>query len=174
MEKTLAASIALSLMLAAASPQAMEGMDHAQAPCVAASLPAGMEGWSRRTPVAAGASATTATPLPIGEGATATLLPMPGVAYAVRPGKAGEPTGHGGLFAFTVPTAGRYRVALGSGGWIDVVSGGMPVASAAHAHGPACTDVRKMVDFDLRPGRHLLQIAGGGSATLPLMVSRLP
>jgi len=34
--------------------------------------------------------------------------------------------------------------------------------------------VRKMVDFDLQPGRYLLQVAGNASATLPLMVARMP
>jgi hypothetical protein len=31
-----------------------------------------------------------------------------------------------------------------------------------------------MVDFDLQPGRYLLQIAGNGTVQLPLMVTKLP
>ena len=176
MEKTLAVTILLSLLLAAAPAQAMEGMDHAQAACPAtpAALPAGLEGWTRQAAVRAGASAARATPLSIGTAVVATLLPTPKLAYAMRPEKPGGSVSSGGLFAFAVPAAGRYRVALGSAAWIDVLSGTMPVSSVAHGHGPDCSGIRKMVDFDLQPGHYLLQVAGNGSATLPLMVSRVP
>lgn len=165
-----------SLLLAAAPSQATKVTDHAAAACPAtpATPPAELRGWARRTPVRAGATAARATVLPVGEGAVATLLPTPKVTYAVRPEKPGGSASSGGLFAFTVPTAGRYRVALGAAAWVDVVTGGTPAASVAHGHGPDCTGVRKMVDFDLRPGRYLLQVAGNGSTTLPLMVARLP
>ena len=170
------ATILLSLLLAAAPSQAMAGMDHAAAPCPAtpAPPPSELQGWTRKTPVRAGATVASATTLPVGQGATATLLPTPKVAYAVRPEKPGGTVSSGGLFAFTAPAAGRYRVALGSGAWIDVLSGKTPVVSVAHGHGPDCSGVRKMVDFDLSPGRYLLQVAGNGSSTLPLMVARLP
>lgn len=170
------ATFLLPLLLAAASPQAMDGMDHKPAACPAtpAPLPAGLEGWSRKTPVRAGATAARATMLTIGQGAVASLLPTPKVTYDVRPEKPGGSVSSGGLFAFTIATAGRYRVALGSGAWIDVLTGTTPAVSVSHGHGPDCTGVRKMVDFDLQPGRYLLQIAGNGSATLPLMVARVP
>lgn len=89
------------------------------------------------------------------------------------PEKPGEPASNGGIFTFNVPTAGRYRIALGAGAWIDVLKGAVPAASVAHAHGPACSTIRKMVDFKLQPGRYLLQIAGSSAATLPMMVSRV-
>nr|WP_179220809.1 hypothetical protein [Sphingomonas laterariae] len=44
----------------------------------------------------------------------------------------------------------------------------------ATAHGPACSGVRKMVDFRLKAGRHVLQIAGSASPAIALMVTRLP
>ncbi len=172
----MAATVLLSLLLAAAPAPAMEGMDHAQIACPAtpAPLPAGLERWSGQTPVRAGASAAPATPLSVGEAVVATLLPTPRVAYAMRPEKPGGSVSSGGLFAFAVPAAGRYRVALGSAAWIDVLSGTVPATSVAHGHGPDCSGIRKMVDFDLQPGRYLLQVAGNGSATLPLMVARVP
>lgn len=139
-----------------------------------AALPAGMEGWARTMSVRAAAKASTATSLHVGVGALATLLPTPKVAYVVPPDKPGAPASSGGIFAFAVSTAGRYRVALGSGAWIDVLHGKTPVVSVAHGHGPACSTVRKMVDFDLQPGRYLLQVAGSNTATLAMMVSRLP
>jgi hypothetical protein len=132
-----------------------------------------MSGWAKAKPANAAARSETATLVPIGTGITATLLPTARVAYAVRPGKPGGPGSNGGIFAFVVPAAGRYRVAVGSGVWIDVLRGTTPVTSVAHAHGPRCSAVRKMVDFDLQPGRYVLQIAGSGPATLSMMVSRL-
>lgn len=172
----MAATFLLSLMLAAAPQQAMAGMDHPAPSCAAttATLPAELQGWSRKTPVRAGATAARATTLPIGQGTVATLLATPKITYAVRPEKPGGSVSSGGLFTFTVSDPGRYRVALGSGAWIDVLAGTTPAVSVAHGHGPDCTGVRKMVDFDLQPGRYLLQVAGNGSATLPLMVARLP
>jgi len=124
--------------------------------------------------VRAGDRAVSAPVLPLGTDVTAALLPTPRVAYPVPPAKPGATGTSGGLFAFAVPAAGRYRVALGSGVWVDVLSGTTPVASAAHGHGPECSGVRKPVDFDLTPGRHLLQVAGAAAATLRLTVSRAP
>ena len=71
---------------------------------------------------------------------------------------------------------------LGSAAWIDVLrdptlgTSGVapPIPSVAHAHGPDCTGLRKMVDFDLMPGRHLLQVVGNSTAVLPMMVVWMP
>ena len=165
----------LPLFLLAAAAPAMQAAPQARPACPAtpAPLPAGLKGWARRQPVRAAGTARTATVLPVGSGVAATLLPSVGIAYAAplrKPDRAGA---SGGLFAFTVATAGRYRVALGAGAWVDVLSGATVIASAAHGHGPDCSGVRKMVDFDLKPGRYILQIAGSDMAELPMMVARL-
>ena len=176
MEKTLLAMMLIPLLALAVAPQVMPAMDHPTVTCpaTAVQLPAGLEGWTRKQPVRAGATAKVATTLPLGVGVSATLLLTPKIAYAVRREKPGGSISSGGIFAFTVPVAGRYRVALGAGAWIDVLSGTTPATSVSHGHGPDCTGVRKMVDFDLKPGRYLLQVAGNASATLPLMVARMP
>ena len=112
-----------------------------------------------------------ATPITIGTAMTATLLPTGQLRYAAKPGKDAPPASSGGLFAFTVEAAGRYRVALGAGAWVDVIGGGAALASVAHGHGPACSSIRKIVQFDLKPGRYLLQIAGSPAASVPVMVA---
>ena len=162
----------------------MSSMGHAEVACPATPvpLPSGLEGWVRKQPVRAGDTARTATILPLGSGVTATLLPTPQVTYAVHAKKPGGPASSGGMFAFTVPARGRYRVVLSSAAWIDVLrdstlgTSGVapPIPSVAHAHGPDCTGLRKMVDFDLMPGRHLLQVVGNSTAVLPMMVVRMP
>ena len=59
-------------------------------------------------------------------------------------------------------------------GRLDLLKGKKPIASTAHGHGPICTGIRKMVDFPLERGRHVLQIAGSPGSTIPVMVARLP
>lgn len=166
----------------------MPSMDHTEVVCPATPvpLPSGLEEWVRKQPVGAGDTARTATILPLGSGVTATLLPTPQITYAVHAKKPGGPASSGGMFAFTVPARGRYRVVLGSAAWIDVLrdstlgTSGVappiqsPIPSVAHAHGPDCTGLRKMVDFDLMPGRYLLQVVGNSTAVLPMMVVRMP
>lgn len=140
-------------------------------PCTPPPLPADLAGWQQGSPVVAGATGTGAPMLPVGRGARATLVANDSVRYARQPDKPGATDTFGGLLAFTVARAGRYRVALGAGAWIDVVLGDRAFASVAHDHGPACSPIRKIVDFDLAPGRYLLQIAGSRTRELPLMVA---
>lgn len=136
--------------------------------------PAEMSGWASPRPVGAGRNTARATILTPGVAVSARLSSTRDVRYAVRPEKPGGSVSYGGVFAFTVAAPGRYRIALGSGAWIDVLANGKPATSVAHGHGPACTGIRKMVDFDLAAGHYVLQVAGNGTANLPLMVAKLP
>ncbi|KQX25910.1 homogentisate 1,2-dioxygenase [Sphingomonas sp. Root50] len=138
--------------------------------------PAEMAGWTGRTPLVAASDAgqLSMATLAIGRGVDAALSPTADMRYVVRPEKPGGSVSHGGLFGFTIAAAGTYRIAIGSGAWIDVLREGKAVESTAHGHGPACSGIRKMVDFTLRPGRYVLQIAANGSPTLPLLLTRLP
>ena len=109
----------------------------------------------------------------VGSFARAMLLPAASVTLPVAPGKPAAAGTSSGVFAFEAPAAGRYRVALGAPAWLDVVRGGKALTSVTHGHGPACTGIRKTVDFDLKPGRHLLQIVGSPTPGIDLMVVRL-
>lgn len=161
----------LATLIALSLPQAVSTPRDEACPPTPIGLPRGMEGWGRPTAITAASTAARPALLTPGVAVRATLLPTADVTYAVRPAKPGAASSHGGVFAFDVARAGRYRVALGSGAWIDVLRGTSPVASATHGHGPACSTIRKMVDFDLKPGRHLLQIAGSEPAAVTLMVT---
>ena len=68
-----------------------------------------------------------------------------------------------------VKKAGRLVVALDGGAWIDLVHEGAIVKSVTHGHGPACSGIRKMVEFDVTPGRYLLQIANAPSDKIRAM-----
>jgi hypothetical protein len=142
----------------------------------AATLPPALAAWPTRGPlIATGkASALKSAALVVGSPVDATLGSTADIQYVTRPEKPGGSVSYGGLFSFTIKDAGTYRVALGSGAWIDVLKGKAAMASVAHGHGPDCSGIRKMVDFRLSPGRYTLQIAANGEQTLPLMIARLP
>jgi len=156
---------AMLLQVAGAAPDACPAI---------VSPPAELSGWTSPRPLDAGRTAARATVLTLGVAVAARLPSTRDVRYVVRPEKPGGSVSYGGVLAFTVTTPGRYRIALGSGTWIDVLAEGRPAISVAHGHGPACTGIRKMVDFDLGVGRYVLQVAGNGTANLPLLVTKLP
>jgi microcystin degradation protein MlrC len=167
-------SVAWPNMVAA---QDMPGMAHAPAHCTApAILPEAMASWAHPSTLKGGASArdAKAAALVAGQAVILALHLTPKIAYAVRPAKPGGSVSYGGIASFTVQKAGTWRVALGSGAWIDVIKGKKAIASTAHGHGPDCSGIRKMVDYSLQPGRYILQIAANGDDTLPVLVTHLP
>lgn len=177
MPRYLASAAGLALLtLAVPSTAQQEGPAPHDCPAIPAPLPAELASWVARTPIAAGTQADqldTAT-LAVGHAVDASLVHTPDVHYPLRPEQPGGSVAYGGLFAFTVAEAGTYRVALGSGAWIDVVKDGKAVESIAHGHGPDCSSVHKMVDFPLQPGSYTLQVAANGQAQMPLLVTRVP
>lgn len=161
------------LLLQTAAPMAMPTDKTVICPAKPTPLPAALAGWSTMTTVTAGATAATAATLMLGRGVRATLRAAATVTLPL-PLPVGKPTATGsssGVFAFDVPTAGRYRIALGAGVWVDVGANGKTLMSVAHGHGPACSTVRKTVDFDLNRGRHLLRVVGSAAPALALMVA---
>lgn len=130
--------------------------------------------WSSPRPLSAGTGARGAPGLAIGQAASVTLRPTPQVRYALRPEKPGGSVSYGGLIDVQVAETGTYRVALSSGAWIDLVKDGKSVTSTAHGHGPACSGVRKMVDFPLQPGHYTLQLGANGAPDIKVLVARLP
>ena len=136
----------------------------AQVPCpTPPPVAPGLEGW---------ASAGRATKrLPLGHRVDVALSPLAQVRYALAPEKPGTDAQSGAVLRFNVPRAGTYRIALGAAAWIDVVAGGSAVPSTGHGHGPACTGIRKIVDFTLAPGAHLLQISGSDARTIAVLIA---
>jgi len=167
----------LGVLLLAGGAQAQKA-DMAPPPVCEAVVPPPpeMAGWTKRSAVAAAgkADALGGAMLTPGKGADVTLLPTPQVAYPVRASRPGGSVSSGGLLGFTATQAGTYRVALGSGAWIEVVRDGKALDSTAHSPGPTCTGIRKVVDFALTPGAYVLEIAGNGSPNLPVLVTKLP
>ena len=169
------ALIALAAALAA-PPAFTQEHDHETPACTAtdAALPVGMGDWNGRAAISTAPSPEHArhVSLALGKGYAATLKKKGDVTFSVEPEKPGGSVSYSGLFSFTIPEAGNYAVALGSAAWIDVLENGKALEPASFGHGPECTTMRKKVVFALKPGLHVLQVAGNGAETLKLMVAK--
>jgi hypothetical protein len=147
--------IPLLFLLAAAAADAPKPV------CVQMAAVAGFAGWGR----------SAGSQLAIGSEATLALKPATKVEFKpalARPAKDGS---FGGFFPIDIAKAGRYRIALSSGAWIDLVQKGDRLKSADHAHGPDCSGIAKIVAFDLQPGRYWLQLSEAKDARINVMVS---
>lgn len=159
---------------------ALSSLAHAQESVPACPAPVAASGeltpWNAPGQMRAGANAAqrSGAALAVGQAVRLALLPTPQVRYPVRPEKPGGSVSFGGLVRLDVLEAGVYRVALGSAAWIDLVRDRKALTSIAHGRGPECTGIRKMVDFQLTPGRYILQIAANGEPETGVLVARLP
>ncbi|MCW3849478.1 hypothetical protein OF829_19750 [Sphingomonas sp. LB-2] len=91
---------------------------------------------------------------------------------------AGVPAGakEGGVatLAFRIDSSGLYAIAIDQGAWIDVVpDGGAPSASVKHGHGPECSTIRKIVHFELKPGRYTIYVSGLTVPTVKLLLDEI-
>lgn len=105
-------------------------------------------------------------------GAARTELPLhkfESLRYGVAPERKPDVHKFGGMIPIEVKKAGRLVVALDAGAWIDLIRDGAAVKSIAHGHGPACSGIRKMVEFDVTQGRYQLQIVNAPTASIHAM-----
>ena len=139
-------------------------------------LPPELAPWSSRTTLTAAVepAGLVAARLTLGKAIDARLTTGAKLHFGDGPRRAKEVGDNAGIFAFAVDQPGTYRVALGSGGWVDVLEGGKSVTSSAHGHGAECSGIVKMVDFRLKAGEHILQVEGSKEATVGILIARLP
>jgi hypothetical protein len=174
----------MRLMLASLAVLALAAPALAQTPAVApapdcskpAPLTGELAGWTAKAPItsAANEASLSGAALAIGKSHEATLLKTPQVTYVLQPEKPGGSVSNGGLFFFNAETAGAYRVALSTAAWIDLIEDGKSLNPATFGHGPDCSTIRKIVDFQLKPGKHALQISGNADPKMVLMVTKKP
>ena len=168
----------LAVILCISSPLPAVESTSAQAVCPAAPtpIPQAYERWTAARAVASAESKDGAaqSPLAMGEGTELRLHPDGEVTYLTLPKGAGEAASFGGLAQVIVGQPGAYRLALGDFVWVDLVRDGKPVSTAGFGHGPACTPIRKVVDFDLQPGKYTLEVSGSKSRTVRLMIMKRP
>jgi len=95
------------------------------------------------------------------------------VSFALPPGKPTLPDGaQAGLARFHTDKAGRYRVAITSGHWIDIVDGAQIIKSRDFQGARGCERPRKIVEYELPGGKDLtLQLSGSPDAAVILSVT---
>lgn len=135
-------------------------------PCV---VPPMLKGFA--TPLSPPAGAKVTPALPIGRAVRVPLAKD--AALPVKPDRAPAAGTFAGAFGFTVKTPGRYRVVVDGPVWIDVASSDRVMGSVAHGHAPACSGARKMVDFELSAGFHVVQLSGATTAAATVLVAAL-
>jgi hypothetical protein len=95
-----------------------------------------------------------------------TALPAPLTGWT-RPGR-GLDTGHAVTLARSgaaintivrIRKAGTFGIAIDRDGWIDVAPGrGRPLHVTSESRGPACSTIRKIVRYKLRPGTYRVTV----------------
>ncbi len=170
------AAWAIVLALSASSTSVASAKDATACATTDASLPAELAAWPRKTAVAGAASRDGLPRAKIAPGAAylVGLTPTPAVTYLAEPAKPAAAASYGAMVGIDIAKAGTYVVALDGGAWIDVIKDKTMVASAAHGHGPACSTIRKFVEFPLKPGSYTIQLAGSLGGRLGVMVARRP
>jgi molybdate transport system substrate-binding protein len=95
------------------------------------------------------------------------------VTFVAKPGKAALTDGaHAGLVRFRVEKAGRYRVSISSGHWIDIVDGAQLVSSRDFQGQGGCKRPHKIVEYELPAGRDLtLQFSGSADAQVSVAIT---
>ena len=126
--------------------------------------------WSQSGSARAGAQPYGAPSLILGKPLTVELTPAGHVQFAAPPEK-GAKDGYGGLFALSLKVPAQVGIALSDAAWVDIVTGTSAQPSVRHEHGPECSDIRKIVWFDLPAGRHIVQVAGAGVQTVRVMAA---
>ena len=103
------------------------------------------------------------------------LVPQGAVHFAVKPGKPMLDDGaQAGVFSFHTPKAGRYRVSITTGHWLDIVDGGLVVVSSDFQGQRGCEKVHKIVQFELSGNKDfVLQLSGGTQANLDVAITQV-
>lgn len=132
----------------------------------------------RRNSLIVGFALSIAAPLaaevPIDPGQTATirLSPQRELAYPVAPPLTRPPANHGAILSVEIDEPGRYHVALGARGWIELIRDGKAIPSVGHRHGEPGSGVVKIVDFDLTPGHHVIELSAMTAGEAVITISR--
>ncbi len=112
--------------------------------------------------------------LPLGARTQLKLAQKDIVKFAVTPGGLPQPKEYMyvGLAGFTVPKDGTYRVVTSEGMRVDVVVNGTLVESNGFGRGIACDG--KHVDFPLKAGLAILQLAGAPYEAVDVLIVPIP
>lgn len=162
-----------AMALEAPQPANAPAAAPAACPATPAALPVAYAAWPNATALTAASDVPGLAMATIAPGAAEalTLHPQDSVRPALASPRGGKPGTFAGMVRLRVARAGLYHVALGGPAWIDLVRDGKALASAGHGHGPACSGIRKIVDFALEPGDYVIQLDSAPTAALTMLVT---
>lgn len=163
-------ALAVTLLFAAVPAAAQDPAHDPACSNVRVAFPPALAGWSQQTPVAAGITAGGGANIVPGQAVLVSLHPAKLLTLSPTPQSV---TGHGGTLTLNVTAPGSYRVAIGGKAWVDLIRDGKALVSTAHAHGPRCTGIGKMVDYTLSPGRYTVQLTGSDAQDMALLVAEI-
>lgn len=104
------------------------------------------------------------------------LLPTTQLTFPVAPGKSGSAEGtYGGVLSLSIPSSGKYRVAIDLPLWIDIAADGKLVPPSDYEGQHGCSAPRKIVVFTLDANQHLqLQLSDSPQPTVLLTITQSP
>jgi hypothetical protein len=131
------------------------------------------------TPAAAVTAATTAGPTPtleVDKLYDISLTPQDKVSFLMAPGKKALADGaYAGMVKLHIPTAGKYRVAMSDGFWIDVITDGKFAPTDDFTGSRECRAPHKIVQYPLPAGSDLvLQFSNATSPSVKVTVTAVP
>jgi hypothetical protein len=126
-------------------------------------------------PVTAANAAGPAPTLAVDKFYDITLTPQDKVSFVLAPAKKALADGaFAGMVTLRIPSAGKYRVAMSEGFWIDVIADGKfaPTDDFTGAH--ECHAPRKIVQYLLPAGDLTLRFSNTNSASVRVTVTAAP
>ena len=111
-------------------------------------------------------------PLDPGSSATVRLSPQGSLAYPIQPKPPQAPANFGAILSIDIEDPGRYHVALGAPGWVDISRDGLALAAVDHRHGEPGSGITKIVDFDLTPGHYTVALSGMKAGEVSVSIGR--
>lgn len=126
-------------------------------PAVAQACPSPL-GWSKPLKHLAASAPEVRSALATGSSALLELRSARDVTLAVTRDRKPKLDTSAGLTALDVPKAGKLDVILSSATYVDLVRDGRMLKSTGHTDLQSCTGLRKLVTFDVVPGRYIVQL----------------
>jgi hypothetical protein len=151
---------------------------HAADPCDASTWNVSHERALFAMPPTAVTAATAAGPAPtlnLDKLYEVSLAPQDKVSFVLPPAKKVLADGaFAGIVTLHIPSAGKYRVSMSEGSWIDLISAGKFAATDDFTGMHECRAPRKIVQYALPAGDLALQFSNTNSASVRVTVTAAP
>jgi hypothetical protein len=130
------------------------------------------------TPAGSVTAATAAGPTPtleVDKLYDIALTPQDKVSFVMAPAKKALADGaFGGMVKLHIPAAGKYRVSMSDGFWIDVITDGKFAPTDDFTGSHECRAPRKIVQYPLPAGDLVLQFSNATSTSVKVTVTATP